>query len=400
MNLLRLSASYIRRSGLATVLNLLLLTLGVATISLLLILSHELETRLTRDARGIDLVVGAKGSPLQLILSGVFHVDVPTGNIPLDEALELRRDSRVAELIPLGLGDSYAGFRIVGTEPTFVPRYGATFASGRLWNVPFEAVVGSDVAARTGLGIGNEFAGVHGTGSGGSEHAERYRVVGILRPSGSVIDRLVLTGLASVWEVHEHHGATVADAQKNAAEKPREITLALIRYRSPLDAVSLPREINARTSMQAASPAFEAARLFSVFGFGFEVLRGFALVMILAAALGIFVALYRAMDERQYDVAIMRMLGASRARVCGALLLESLLLAAGGAVLGLLLGHLAASAIPLIVPEAAALSGAALRVLPQEAWIVALALGSGILAALIPAWRAYRLDVASVLAKG
>jgi len=120
---------------------------------------------------------------------------------------------------------------------------------------------------------------------------------------------------------------------------------------------------------------------------------------ILPAPSSIFVALYRAMDERQYDVAIMRMLGASRARVCGALLLESLLLAAGGAVLGLLLGHLAASAIPVLVPEAAALSGAAWHALPQEAWIVALALGSGILAALIPAWRAYRLDVASVLAK-
>ena len=400
MNLLRLSASYIRRSGLATVLNLLLLTLGVATISLLLILAHELETRLTRDARGIDLVVGAKGSPLQLILSGVFHVDVPTGNIPLEEALLLRRDSRVAELIPLGLGDNYAGFRIVGTEPAFVSRYGASLASGRLWNAPFEAVMGSEVAAKSGLGIGREFAGVHGIGGGGGEHAERYRVVGVLRPSGSVIDRLVLTDLASVWEVHEHHGNNVAGGHQGETEAPREITLALIQYRSPLDAVSLPREINARTSMQAASPAFEAARLFSVFGFGIEVLRGFALVMILAAALGIFVALYRAMDERQYDVAIMRMLGASRARVCGALLLESLLLAMGGAVLGLLLGHVAVSAIPLIVPEAAALSGAALRVLPQEAWIVALASASGILAALIPAWRAYRLDVASVLAKG
>jgi putative ABC transport system permease protein len=400
MNLFRLSASYIRRSGLATVLNLLLLTLGVATIALLLILSHELETRLTRDARGVDLVVGAKGSPLQLILSGVFHVDVPTGNIPLPEAQKLRRDPRVAELIPLSLGDSYAGFRIVGTETALVTHYGATLAAGRLWNAPFEAVMGSEVAAKTGLGLDGEFAGIHGIGGGGGEHAERYRVVGILRPSGSVIDRLVLTDLASVWEAHEHHGNGVAGEHKEAAEESREITLALIQYRSPLDAVSLPREINARTNMQAASPAFEAARLFSVFGFGIEVLRGFALVMILAAALGIFVALYRAMDERQYDVAIMRMLGASRARVCGALLLESLLLAAGGAVLGLFLGHLAASGIPVMVPEAAALSGAAWRVLPEEAWIVVLALGSGILAALIPAWRAYRLDVASVLAKG
>jgi len=240
-------------------------------------------------------------------------------------------------------------------------------------------------------------------GGGGGEHAEPYRVVGVLHPTGRVVDRLVLTGLASVWEAHAHHenerenhgaaGATTDDDE-------REITLALIKYRSPLATVSLPREINARTSLQAASPAFEAARLFSVFGLGVEILRAFALLLVLAATLGIFVALYRAMDERQYDIAIMRMLGASRARVCGALLLESTLLAAAGALLGLLLGHVAVSQIGLMTSDAAPLAAAAWRFLPQGAWIVALAIGSGILAALIPAWRAYRIDVAAILAKG
>ena len=105
MNLFRLSASYIRRSGLATALNLLLLILGVGTIALLLILGHELESRLTRDAQGIDLVVGAKGSPLQLILAGVFHVDTPTGNIPLDEALRLRNQEVGASSLTVRSGD-------------------------------------------------------------------------------------------------------------------------------------------------------------------------------------------------------------------------------------------------------------------------------------------------------
>ena len=148
MNLFRLSASYIRQSGLATALNLLLLILGVGTISLLLILGHELESRLTRDAQGIDLVVGAKGSPLQLILAGVFHVDTPTGNIPLDEALRLRNDPRVAQLIPISLGDSYSGFRIVGTEPELIAHYGAVLAAGRLWSAPFDAVIGEAQADR------------------------------------------------------------------------------------------------------------------------------------------------------------------------------------------------------------------------------------------------------------
>ena len=401
MNLLRLSASYIRQSGLASALNLMLLMLGVGTIALLLILGRELESRLTRDAQGVDLIVGAKGSPLQLVLAGVFHVDTPTGNIPLNEALRLRRDPRVAKLIPVSLGDSFSGFRIVGTEPELVAHYGASLAGGRMWMAPFEAVVGADVAARSGLALGIFFAGAHGLGAGGGEHAEPYRVVGILRPTGRVVDRLVLTGLESVWEAHEHHGKEGSDESGAAhSDNEREVTLALVTYRSPLSAVSLPREINAQTNMQAASPAFEAARLFNVFGFGVDILRAFAFLLVVAAALGIFVALYRAMDERQYDIAIMRMLGASRVRVCGALLLESVLLAAIGALGGLLAGHFAMSQIGAIAPDAAPLAAAAWRFLPQEGWIVALAIGSAILAALIPAWRAYRIDVAAVLAKG
>jgi putative ABC transport system permease protein len=400
MNLLHLSASYIRQSGLAAALNLLLLILGVGTIALLLVLGRELESRLTRDAQGVDLVVGAKGSPLQLVLAGVFHVDTPTGNIPLAEALRLRSDPRVAQLIPISLGDSFSGFRIVGTEPELIEHYGAALAAGRLWSAPFDAVIGADVAAKSGLGVGGTFAGIHGLGGGGGEHAEPYRVVGVLRPTGRVVDRLVLTGLASVWEAHAHHEQENHDPAGAHTDDEREVTLALIQYRSPLATVSLPREINARTNLQAASPAFEAARLFTVFGLGVDILRAFALLLVLAAALGIFVALYRAMDERQYDIAIMRMLGASRATVCGALLLESVLLAAAGALLGLLLGHFAVSQIGVMAPEAAPLAAAAWRFLPQEAWVVALAIGSGILAALIPAWRAYRIDVAAILAKG
>ncbi|HYT96866.1 MAG TPA: ABC transporter permease, partial [Casimicrobiaceae bacterium] len=241
MNLFRLSASYVRQSGLATALNLLLLMLGVGTIVLLLILSRELESRLMRDAQGVDLVVGAKGSPLQLVLAGVFHVDTPTGNIPLAEALRLRNDPRVAQLIPISLGDSFGGFRIVGTEPELIGHYGAALAAGRLWNAPFDAVVGADVAAKSGLDVGGIFAGVHGLGGGGGEHAEPYRVVGILRPTGRVVDRLILTGLASVWEAHAHHEKENHDAAgARTDDDEREVTLALIKYRSPLATVGLP----------------------------------------------------------------------------------------------------------------------------------------------------------------
>src|SRR5438876_261369 len=125
MNLVRIAYAYARRSPLATLLNLLLLTLGVATITLLLLLTTALDERLKRDAAAIDLVIGAKGSPLQLVLAGVYHVDVPPGNIPLEEVERLRRNPLIREVIPVALGDSYRGYHIVGTEPAFLGLYGA-----------------------------------------------------------------------------------------------------------------------------------------------------------------------------------------------------------------------------------------------------------------------------------
>jgi putative ABC transport system permease protein len=411
MNLVRVAYAYARHSPLATLLNLLLLTLGVATITLLLLLTTALDERLKRDAAGIDLVVGAKGSPLQLVLAGVYHVDVPPGNIPLGEVERLRADPLIAEVVPIAMGDSYRGFHIVGTEPAFVELYGARLANGKLWSAPLEAVLGAEVARRSGLALGAEFAGSHGLVEGGEVHADHpYRVVGILAPADTVIDRLVLTGVDSVWKVHEHEeveehakdavGADGARTEQPAVAPGREVTMALIRYATPLAAASLPRQINAASALQSASPAYESARLFTVFGVGTDVIRGFALFLIAAAALGMFIALYQAMDARQYDLAIMRTLGASRGKVCGVLLLESLLLAAAGAILGIALGHALVAAIGAWLPAAGSLAAGASRVLSDEIGVVALALAGGILAALLPAWRAYRLDVAATLAKG
>ena len=152
--------------------------------------------------------------------------------------------------------------------------------------------------------------------------------------------------------------------------------------------------------LQSASPAYESARLLTVFGVGTEVIRGFAAFLMIAAAMGMFIALYQAMDQRQYDLAVMRTLGASRGRVCGLLLLESTILAAIGALFGIALGHALLALIGAWLPTAASLASGAMRLLPSEFTIVVLVVAGGILAALLPAWRAYRLDVAATLAKG
>ncbi len=396
MSIFRLALAYARRRPLSTLLVVLLLALGVATVALTLLITRELEARLTRDAAGIDLVVGAKGSPLQIVLAGVYHADVPPGNIPLSSIETLRKNPLIAQVIPLALGDSFRGFRIVGTEPEFITHYGGTLAQGALWTMALDAVLGSDVAHGAKLRVGDRFVGSHGLAEGGGEHSDaRYTVTGVLAPTGTVLDRLVLTSVASVWRVHEHHDDEPAELRPG-----REVTLALVKYRTPLAASSLPRAINKETELVAASPAYETARLLTIFGAGVDLIRAFALLLVAASTLMLFVALAQALDERRYDLAIMRALGASRAQVAIVLLTESLVLAAAGTVMGLVIAHVAAAAIGLWLPQAAPLASAARHFMPEEWAVVALALAAGIIAALWPAWRAYRLDVAATLAEG
>lgn len=392
MNLAGISVAYLRARPLATALNLLLLALGIAMITVLLLVGAQLEERMGRDARGIDMVAGAKGSPMQLVLSAVFHLDAPTGNIPLDDAVALSRHPAVKKAIPLALGDSYQGFRIVGASKDYPAHYDARVAEGRLWNEPMEAVLGAEVAAKSRLGVGASFAGAHGLGAGGDAHEEEpFKVVGVLAPSGTVLDRLVLTSVESVWEVHAHGGQSSGR---------KEITALLIQYASPLAAATLPRQVNASASLQAASPAYESARLFRMIGVGVDVMRAFGLVLVLAAGLSVFIALLNALEERRYDLAVMRMLGASRGQLMGLMLLEGVALALFGGLAGIALGHLCTEALgaALKAAQQTTLTGWAWN--PQEPWLLVLAAAVGIAAALLPAWRAYRADVAPVLAEG
>lgn len=404
MNIATVSLSYLRARSLSTALNVLLLALGVGTIVLLLLATEQLEERMQRDARGIDLVVGAKGSPLQIILSAIYHLDVPTGNIAWKQAQEIARHRAVKKTIPLALGDSHRGFRIVGTTPDYVALYGAKAGTGRLWQKPLETVLGAEVAARTGYRPGTTFTGAHGLGdSGGDAHEEHpYVVVGILERTGTVLDRLVLTGYQSVWAVHAgHHDIKdVTDIEAQMTDDEKQFTALLIQYASPLAAAILPRYVNNNSDMQAASPAYETARLFSIIGVGVDVLRAFALVLIFSAGLSVFIALYNALNERRYDLAVMRTLGAGRGRLVALLLFEGLLLAAMGAVLGLALGHAAAEVLGMALKAAQQVEITGRAWVPAELWVVALALGVGVAAALLPAWRAARTDIAATLARG
>lgn len=382
---------------LAAGLNLLLLTLGLASITFVLLVNHQIQRAFERDLAGIDVVVGAKGSPMQLILSGVFHIDTPTGNIPLAALQTLKAHPQVAKLIPISMGDSLDGFRIIGTTPDYIHHYAAALAQGAIWQTSMQAVLGADVARQTGLTVGDSFVGSHGLGSGGHAHgATPYRVVGVLARSGAVLDRLILTPTESVWQVHEADTALDAEDQK-ILEQEREVTLALIQYRSPLAAVTFPRFINTTTDMQAAAPAIEISRLLSMIGVGTDVLRALAGVLLLTAGLSVFVALWSAVRERRADLALMRMLGASPGKLAGLLWCEAVWLALLAALLGVAAGQGLTALVALALDYEKSVTLASLSWPVELLMVPALALGVALVSALLPTWEAYRVSVLELL---
>lgn len=187
----------------------LLLACSTAVLLMLIALSRQAKEQLEKQIDGVDLVLGAKGSPLQLILSSVYNLDAPTGNINLAEAQRFMQHPMVESAIPLSLGDSYKGYRIVGTTPAYLDKYKVKPAAGRVFTASMEVVIGATVAERAGLKIGSRFAGTHGLEEKGHVHEEHsYVVVGVLPVTGLAIDQVILTPLESVWAIHEtvrHH---------------------------------------------------------------------------------------------------------------------------------------------------------------------------------------------------
>ena len=423
MNLFKIAWKYLTFRPLSTGLNVFLLALGLAIITVLLLIQDKFEKKMNHDAAGIDLVVGSKGSTLQLILSSVYHIDFPTGNIPMDEAQQLSRNRLVKNVIPLALGDNYQGYRIVGTNHDYLELYEVEFGEGEAWEEPFEVVLGAEVAKRSGLTLGSEFSGSHGISVGSHDHDQHNFVVkGILSPRGNVVDRLVLTSIESVWYSHDEEGGKeeadeegvehyeeeahqdhfhhpVAKTGFPQTEETREVTTVLVQYRSPMAAVQLPRMINSGTSMQAASPSFEISRLFELVGIGISLLQGIAFILIGVSGLGIFIALYNSLKERKYDLAILRSLGASSMQLVILVFLEGILLTFLGAVIGIGLGH---GFLAFLIRQGDPMMTSSLEpwiFVKQELWIVAYALGVGIIASAIPAWSAYQTSIVKQLTK-
>lgn len=429
---------------LSWLLSWLLLAAGIATISLLLLLQQQLENKVTRSIDGIDMVMGAKGSPLQLILSAVYHADSPTGNIPWKAAKPWMRNPQIARAIPLAYGDSYKGYSIVGTDTSYAGFYKASLAQGTLFSENFEVTAGANVAAKTGLKLGDTFYSAHGSAEGGEEHREHaYQITGILAPTGTAIDNLLLCSIPSVWAMHEHadHGPETgperdppsppASEAEPASARPagqhghedheteghehktddhehehatletaedQQITALLIKCRGPMAAITLPRLINDNTQMQAAVPAIEINRMFSLLGIGFEGLRKMGWGILLLSGFSVFIALYSNLRARRYELALMRTMGAGRFKLFWLVLLESWMLCIAGFWSGIALCRLLLPMISGAMEQSYKFSLDRIAFVSGEEWkLFAATLLLGFFAALIPAWKAYSIDISKTL---
>ena len=352
MSFLSMAWRYLRFRWLVTLLTVAGIALGAALVCTVLVLRHESDRALSRDAGLYDLVVGGKGSPLQLVLASVYHLDAPTGNLPYEEYERLRRDPRVLWAAPIGLGDNYAGYRIVGTESHFFDlpdREGDPFfrvAEGRLFEDRFEVVLGSHVAAATGLEVGDSFAGTHGLVEvpGGEVHRDfPYRVSGILESTGTAQDRAIFGTLESVWEIHETEERLHSAIQGTAmlANRPkRETSAILIRLETPGLRLWMTDEIRKQSDGIAAIPINEILRFQrGIVGPVQRSLLAVAAAVVAVACLTVLTTLHQATERRRRDIAILRSLGAVRVEVATLVFFEGLILTGTGIALGLLVGH-------------------------------------------------------------
>ena len=392
-----------------------LLLFGVGIISLLLMIQHQLEQKFERDLRNIDLVVGSKGSPLQLVLSAIYHLDAPTGNIKLTEAREIMDSPLVSEAIPLAYGDSYMGYRILGTTEDYINKYEAILSEGRVYSESMEVTLGSAVAERSELKIGDSFFGTHGDVQGGHVHDNHsYTVVGILEKSNSVVDRLVLTGIESIWQVHHNKEDgepmsdvdSIPDTEIDSANDSHDeisadsmdITAILLKYKTKMSLLNMPRIINDQTNMQAVLPALEINRLFYMVGVGATTLKLIAGGIMLMAGFSVFFVLYSRLRERKYELALMRSVGYRPIHLFGLLVLEGLLLASLGYILGWILSRVGIYFVSQQAESDFNLEFGSAWV-PGEEWLLLLTIFVGIVSALIPAWQAMRMDVSEILSE-
>ncbi len=448
MNIFTLSWKNIVAKPLNSMMSVLLFALSIGLITFLTLLNDQLKKGLDNNLAGIDLVLGAKGSPLQLILNSMYHIDAPTGNIPIEEARPFLNPKHplLLSAIPLSLGDSYGAYRIVGTPQTILTLYDARSVEGGLYKDDFEVIVGATVARKLHLHIGEEFYSTHGLEENpdmAHDHGSPFKIVGILSATGTVLDQLILCTPQTVWKVHEHNASseqeeedhkegshtdhshsteghahtsmpiiTIDSSEVKAlsdsiiasliTQPEKEITSILLRFRSRTNfqALTLLRNINMNTGLMAASPALEINRLYAMMGSGTDALRYVAILIAIVAAISIFISLYTSLKERRYEMALMRVGGAGPGMLFRMIIGEGLWITILGLLIGIVAGHIGMELAGSILERGYKYQFTGFLWVDEEYYIIIGGFIVGLCAAILPAFQGSRTDLHKTLAQG
>jgi putative ABC transport system permease protein len=428
----KLIFSYLRSRLLMTSLTVISVALGLALATIVLVLSSQTKQTLNRETGKWDIVIGAKGSPLQIVLNSLYYLDAPVGNVNVSVWNHLKSDPIVDKIIPVTMGDNYYGSPIIGTVPEFfdgrksIHSGKELFAEGNNFSKPFEIVAGAEVAKNNHLKISQKIIGAHGwTKSDDLHHDFPYTVVGILSPTGTNIDRAVYTDYHSTWIAHAHghhhngdeheaegieketghhdeHDAdeTAHESDHHNHDHDAEVTSLLVRLHQPGARFRLAEDINANYNAQAVIPVNEIDKVSRTFIAPLQgILLLVAYLVIFVSALTILISLYYSIHQRRRDIAVIRSLGATRIDVFRVIALEAAVLSGLGVLLGWLLGHgIIALGSGMVMTH----YGIILNAWQFETVEIIVAISvliAGIAAGLLPALLAYKISVAEILTR-
>ncbi len=409
MGILRIVYKNIKQRSLSSLLTMLSIMLGVALVTAIILLRQESEEAFNQTAAGYELIVGPKGSSLQLTLNTVYQIGMPIQNMPLSTYELLKNDKRVKLAVPYVLGDNFKNFRLIGTVPEIFTEFefkkGLKYkiSPGRIFENDFEAVIGSETSQKTGLKAGDTFTGSHGVDSyeGAENHEEyKFKVTGILEKTFTAADKVIFVTMNSVWKIHHHEEENNKDTT-SVLKNENTITSILLKLKNPVYFDLVRRQINDNKyegiNAQAVLPVLEIKQLFDIIGNINSILLVIAYLVIFVAAISILVSLYNSMNERKRDIAIMRSLGATKFTILKIIVLEGALISFTGALSGVLAGHLAIFIMKNKISDLAGIQISGTNFNVFELYIFAGTVLLGVLVSMIPALKAYKTDVAKNL---
>jgi putative ABC transport system permease protein len=359
---------------------------------------------------GTDLIVGARSGSVQLLLYSVFRIGNATNNLTWESYQGIAVQPEVDWIVPISLGDSHRQFRVMGTTPAFFERYkyrsGQSLAvrKGAIMSDLFDTVIGADVAKTLGYDVGDPIVVAHGLASF-SEHADQpFRISGILEKTGTPVDRTVIISLQAIEAVHvdwQSGGqipsqSTPADVIRQMELKPQAVTAALIGVKSRLQVFGLQRTINEypQEPLLAILPGVALQELWQIVGIAETALIAVSAMVVITALIGMMATIFSSLNERRREMAIFRAMGARPRVVLGLLVLEAILMAAIGSILGLALLYVGLFMSQPLIDTAFGLWLPIEAPTMREVWVMLGVVAAGAIVSMVPALRAYRLSLA------